>query len=317
MPQPSETKAAIPDSGPRIEPHIRTPPKTTPKSKPISKPEQGERGAPNADEVAEPHDWQEAGDAWGHSANDWACLYEHYASAAMIAIFQGVGVTEGTKLLDVACGSGLVVRHAELLGAQTAGIDAAQSLIEIAQARNPNSDLRLGSMFAMPWKDETFDSVISVNGIWGGCETALVEANRVLRPGGMIGISFWGNGAPNDLRGCFKAFARYAPQQHFGSMKRLNNIAVSGVAEEMLANSGFEECVRGATVSTIEWPDSELAWRALSSVGPAVPALRHTDPQIVRGAVLEAIEHCRDSRGIYRFRNDHQFVIARKPSVHC
>jgi hypothetical protein len=29
--------------------------------------------------------------------------------------------------------------------------------------------------------------------------------------------------------------------------------------------------------------------------------------------VLEAIANCRDSRGAYRFQNDHQFVIARKP----
>ena len=72
---------------------------------------------------------------------------------------------------------------------------------------------------------ESFDAVMSINGIWGGCEDALVEANRVLRPAGMIGISFWGTGTPNDMRGCFKAFARHAPQQHFGSMKKLNNIA--------------------------------------------------------------------------------------------
>jgi hypothetical protein len=53
-----------------------------------------------------------------------------------------------------------------------------------------------------------------------------------------------------------------------------------------------------------------LAWRAVSSTGPAVPALRHSDPDVIKQAVLEAIEPCHDSSGIYRFRNDHQFVIA-------
>jgi len=33
----------------------------------------------------------------------------------------------------------------------------------------------------------------------------------------------------------------------------------------------------------------ELAWWGLSSIGPAVPAVRHTDPAIVKAAVLEAI----------------------------
>ncbi len=260
------------------------------------------------------HDWQEAGDAWGHSANDWACLYEHYAIEVIMAIFQRVGVEPGASLLDVACGSGLAIHYAESMGANTSGIDAAASLLEIARDRNPVSDLRSGSMFEMPWGDDEFDIVTSINGVWGGCEAALLEMNRVLRPGGMVGISFWGGGSPNDLRGCFKAFARHAPQEHFASMKRLNNIAAPGVAEQMLRESGFDVVERGSRVSTIEWPDPELAWRALSSVGPAVPALRHTDHEIVKHDVLAAIESCRDSRGGYRFRNDHHFVIARKPN---
>jgi hypothetical protein len=70
---------------------------------------------------------------------------------------------------------------------------------------------------------------------------------------------------------------------------------------------------RGRRVSIVEWPDAETAWRALASVGPAVPALEHSGPEVVRHAVLDAIEPCRDERGIYRFRNDHHYVVARKP----
>lgn len=258
------------------------------------------------------HDWQDAGDAWGHAAVDWSCLYEHYAIDVMLAIFQRVGVDAEVDLLDVACGSGLVLRHAGSAGATTAGIDASASLLELAQERNPGADVRLGSMFELPWNDESFDVVTSINGIWGGCEGALDEAARVLRPGGMIGFSFWGDGTPNDLRSCFKAFARHAPDQHFGSMKRLNGIAFPGVAESMAEGAGFEVVERGARVSMIEWPDAELAWRGLSSIGPAVPSLRHTEHGIVKAAVLEAIAPCRDQHGVYRFQNDHHFVIARK-----
>lgn len=260
------------------------------------------------------HDWREAGEAWGHSAIDWSCLYEHYAIDVILAIFQRLDMSDETSLLDVACGSGLALRLAGGMGATTAGIDAAASLLEIARDRNPDSDIRLGSMFELPWSDESFDSVVSINGIWGGCEAAVTEAHRVLRPGRRIGISFWGSGTPNDLRGCFKAFARNAPDAHFGSMKQLNNIAAPGVAETMLTEAGFEVLERGARVSSIEWPDAELAWRALSSIGPAVPALRHTDPAVVKRAVLDAIEPCRDQRGAYRFRNDQHFVVARKTS---
>ncbi len=264
-------------------------------------------------ETGAEHDWRAAGDAWGHAANDWSCLYEHYAVDVIAAMFGRIGVAPSMHLLDIACGSGLAVRQADAMGASVAGIDAAEELMAIARARTPDADLRLGSMFELPWPADTFDAAVSINGIWGGCEQALDEAFRVMKPGARIGISFWGTGRPLDLRTCFIAFARHSPVEHFGSMKRLNNIGTPGVAEEMLEASGFDVLERGQRISTIEWPDAEIAWRALASIGPAVPALEHGDIDVVRADVLTALESCRDDRGVYRFRNDHQFVIARKP----
>jgi SAM-dependent methyltransferase len=259
------------------------------------------------------HDWRAAGAAWGHSAADWACLFEHYAHEVITAMYQRLDVGPGVRLLDVACGAGLAVRHAAAMGATVAGIDAAVALVDLARARTPAADLRVGSMFELPWPDRWADAVVSVNGIWGGCQGALTEIHRVVRPGGLVAISFWGSGPPLDLRSCFKAFARHAPAQHLGAMRRLNDIAVDGVAERMLGEAGFEVVESGRRLSTIEWPDADLAWRALSSTGPAVPALRHGDRAALRRDVLDAIADCRDERGIYRFRNDHRFVVARRP----
>jgi hypothetical protein len=80
----------------------------------------------------------------------------------------------------------------------------------------------------------------------------------------------------------------------------------------MLEDAGFEVLESDRRVSTVEWPDAELAWRALCSTGPAVPALRHGDRAALHREVLAAIEPCRDDRGVYRFRNDHRFVVARR-----
>lgn len=260
----------------------------------------------------EGHDWRNAGDAWGRRARDWACLYEHYATDAIIAMFAELNVGPTTSMLDIACGSGLALRFADAAGARTAGIDAAPALIEIACARTPSGDIRVGDMFDLPWDDETFDLVTSINGIWGGCERALHEAYRVLRPGGSIAISFWGDGHL-DLRPCFKVFAANAPTAHLAGMKRTNRIARPGVAEEMLASAGFTSMVRGGRTSVLEWPDEETAWRALSSAGPAVPALETVGADVLRPQVLGAIEQLRDDTGVYRFRNDQQFVVAHRP----
>lgn len=260
------------------------------------------------------HDWREAGDAWGHAAADWACLFEHYAMDVLVAVFDRLGVSPGQRLLDIACGTGLGVRMAGAAGADVSAIDAAATMIDIAKDRSPNADIRLGSMFELPWEDETFDAAMSINGIWGGCEAALDEAFRVLRPGAPIAISFWGRGTPLHLRDAFSVFATMSPETAIEGMVRTNNIAKDGVSESMLEASGFGVLEHGTRVSTVEWPDADTTWRALRSTGPAVPALRHSDEDELKAAVLDAVDHCRDRRGIYRFENDHHFVIGRKPT---
>ncbi len=262
--------------------------------------------------ISDDHDWREAGDAWGAAAADWSCLFEHYAIDVTVALHEQVGVAAGRRVLDIACGSGLAMRLGAGRGARMAGIDASRALVEIARERNPEADVVLGSMFDLPWDDGAFDAVTSINGIWGGCQPALREAHRVLRPGGLVGFSFWGNGQPLDLKPVFKVFARRVPDRNLTGMKTLNNVAFPGVAETMLQESGFEVVGRGSRTSVLEFPDDDIAYRALISTGPAYPAVRDTPPEVLRAEVLDAIAHCRDERGTYRFRNDHQFVLGRR-----
>jgi SAM-dependent methyltransferase len=258
-------------------------------------------------------DWRAAGEAWGSHANDWSCLYEHYAIDVLLAMFSRVAVGPETQLLDIACGSGLALRIAAGTGATVAGIDASEELMAVARERVPDADLRVGSMYELPWADGSFDAAVSVNGIWGGNEAALDEAFRVLRPSGRFALSFWGQGPPLDIKTFFRIFAIHAPDAHRSGMRRLNDIAAPGVAEAMLTASGFDVLERGNRISVIEFPDEELAWRAIASLGPAQPALRTNDVSALKREVLDALAPYRDARGVYRTHSDQQFVIARRP----
>jgi len=268
-----------------------------------------DRDAPRPDG----HDWRTAGDAWGHAADDWSTLFEHYAIEAVAAIGHAVAAGPGARVLDVACGSGWAMRFLRGLGADVAGIDAAARLLDVASERNPDSDIVHGSMFDLPWEPHTFDAVVSINGIWGGGEDALREAHRVLRPGGHIGMSFWGRGEPLDLRPFFFAVAGHLDRSHIEGMVSINDIATPGVAETMLTSAGFDVVDRDRRISVLEWPDEHVAWRALRSIGPIVPALRNSDPEAIRRDALAAIAHCRTGRGTYRFENVQDIVIARRP----
>jgi ubiquinone/menaquinone biosynthesis C-methylase UbiE len=138
------------------------------------------------------HDWQEAGQAWGARATDWAYLWEPYARPANQVIFDHLAVADGTRLLDIACGSGFAAHLAAERGAAVSGIDASEGLVTIARARTPEGDFSVGDMFALPFPSASFDAATSFNGIWKGCEAALLEARRVLVPGGRLGLTFWG-----------------------------------------------------------------------------------------------------------------------------
>jgi hypothetical protein len=81
----------------------------------------------------------------------------------------------------------------------------------------------------------------------------------------------------------------------------------------MLEAAGFEVLERGCLVSTMEWPDAELAWHALASQGPAVPALRHGDLPCCAATSSRPSTAVATHRGVYRLRNDHQFLIAQRP----
>ncbi len=256
--------------------------------------------------------WVQAGKAWEHAAKDWAFLFEPYARDAIELVFDQAQIAEGSRVLDVACGSGFALARAARLGAETAGIDAAAGLVDIARRRDPNGDLRVGDMFALPWDDKSFDLVTSFNGIWGGCGDAVGEMARVLKPGGMLAVTFWGPGKNLDLRDFFIAMGSAVPAVGEELMD-LATIGKPGVAEAMIEAAGLQLTARGSTSAMFEWPDREIAWRALRSPGVSHPPLQILGESKLRDLVLEAIAPFEAPDGSYLMRNELTHVIATRP----
>jgi len=254
-------------------------------------------------------DWLIAGKAWSHAATDWAYGFEPYARDAIETVLRTTGVGLDTRVLDVACGAGLAMGRAARLGATVSGIDAARGLLEIAARRAPSAELVHGTMFDLPWADDSFDVVLAFNGIWGGCDEAVAEMGRVCKPGGRIGLTFWGASNRLDLLGYFIALGQSGPgvTEEIVTLAAIND---PGEAERVTTAAGFTQIERGTTQAIVELADDDDAWRVLRSPGLALPSLTHTGEVLLRERLLEAIAPFRATDGSYRLTNELVHVTA-------
>ena len=136
-------------------------------------------------------------------------------SAIAPRLVRFAGISSGDKVLDVACGTGVVALTAARLGASCIGVDLTPDLI--ARARENSALMKLdvhwheGDAEALPLGDAQFDVVVSQFGHMFAPrpEIAIKEMLRVLKPGGTIAFSTW---PPEMFVGRSSAIsARYAP----------------------------------------------------------------------------------------------------------
>ena len=217
--------------------------------------------------------WRDAGRAWGARAADWAYLFEPYARPANEVVFDQMSVGPGARLLDVACGSGLAAEFAARRGAAVAGLDASEALVEIARARTPDGDFRVGDMFALPFVDASFDVVTSFNGIWKGCDAALREARRVLTASGELGLTFWGRPDRMDLLPYFATVIELSPPSHGEANLQHGDTGRDGVIGGMLSAAGFRPRRSGTVTVVNEWADVDIGGRELAAAGTSGPAI--------------------------------------------
>ena len=134
------------------------------------------------------------GELWSAQARNWANFLEKFHTPLYKSVFDRVGISRGTRLLDVGCGAGLAAQLAAELGAQVCGIDAAPALIAIARDRLPGGGFRVGNMEELPYADASFDVVTGFNSFQHAANlvAALSEAKRVVRRGGRVAMVTWG-----------------------------------------------------------------------------------------------------------------------------
>jgi ubiquinone/menaquinone biosynthesis C-methylase UbiE len=111
-------------------------------------------------------------------------------------VLDAADVQAGDRVLDVACGTGVLAREASLrVGATGAvvGLDLAQGMLSVAEQIAPTMDWQQGAAEALPFPDESFDAVVSQFGLmfFPDRVQALREMLRVSVPGGRLAVAVW------------------------------------------------------------------------------------------------------------------------------
>lgn len=125
-------------------------------------------------------------------------------------------IRAGEKVLDVACGTGVVAITAGGRGAIVTGLDLTPELLEHAKENGKTAELEdiewtEGDAERLPYPDESFDVVLSQFGHMFAPrpDIALSEMRRVLKPAGRVAFATW---PPEHFVGRFFAFvARHSP----------------------------------------------------------------------------------------------------------
>lgn len=125
------------------------------------------------------------------------------------------GIVPRQRVLDVACGTGVVAVTAARRGALVTGLDLTPELLEVARANGAiagvNVDWHEGDVEKLPFPNASFDVVVSQFGHMFAPrpDVAIAEMLRVLAPGGTIAFSTW---PPELYTGAmFILIGRYSP----------------------------------------------------------------------------------------------------------
>lgn len=120
-----------------------------------------------------------------------------YAEAAEEEFIDQLQLKPGTRVLDVACGTGNTAIPAAQKGASVTGVDIASNLLaqarQRAQQAGVSAEFREGDAEQLDFPEASFDVIISVFGAMFAPRPERVAAEflRVCRPGGTIAMGNW------------------------------------------------------------------------------------------------------------------------------
>lgn len=130
-----------------------------------------------------------------------ATAYEEFFVPAVfqewaVRMVDAAHIQPGQRVLDVACGTGILARTAAARVGPTgfvAGLDRNPGMLTVAARLAPGIEWRQGRAESLPYAAQSFDAAVCQFGLmfFTDRRQALQEMERVLVPGGRLAVAVW------------------------------------------------------------------------------------------------------------------------------
>lgn len=228
----------------------------------------------------------------GNSAENYERYFVPAIGAPLAAdLLEAAALKPGERVLDVACGTGIVIRlAAEKLGGsgRLAGSDVNPEMLETARSVTAGMPIEWHQANAesLPHADRSFDAVLCQMALqfMSDRPAALREMHRVLAPGGRAVLNLPGP-APEPMSIFADALARHVEPKVGAFVPLVFSLHEPDELDEMLQGAGFGDVeVRRATRALRVPPPEQFMWQYIHST-PMAAALAEVDE--ARRAALE------------------------------
>jgi len=163
------------------------------------------------------------------------------------------------RLLDVACGTGIVARVARERmgpGARIVGVDASPLMLAVARGVDASIDWREGNAMSLPMAEgERFTLLTCHQGLqfFPDKMAAMGEMRRVLQPGARVAIGTW---RPLEESALFRDLYSIAQQQLGPVVDARHSFGDDRALVRLLADAGFHKLQVETITHDVRMPDA-------------------------------------------------------------